>query len=108
MRIETFRTIIVDASVITEARALAASFPGGEGMFVTPLYTGSEITHYISTGYIDKPVADLLGNPAAFAEATGTDPAQAQAVMDGMDISAEPWPEAIARLGLSTEASDAG
>lgn len=106
MRIETFRTIIVAAAVVEQARALAAHFPGGEGMLVTPLYTGAELTHYISTGKIEQSVADMLDNPSAFADAIGADPVQVQAIRDQMDISTGPYQDALARLGLTLEASE--
>lgn len=103
-RVETHRTIICSADVIEQARALAAHFPGGEGMLVTPLYTGSEVTHYISTGFIEQSVADMLDNPSAFAAAIGADPAHVQAIRDQMDISTDSWQDALARLGLTLEA----
>lgn len=105
-RVETHLNIICSASVITEARALAAHFPGGEGMLVIPLYTGAEITHYISTGKIEQSVADMLDNPAQFAAAIGADPAHVQAIRDQMDISTGPYQDALARLGLTLEASE--
>jgi hypothetical protein len=105
-RVETHRTIICSAAVIAEARALAARFPGGDGMLVTPLYTGEEITHYISTGCIEQSVADMLDNPSAFAAAIGADPVQVQAIRDQMDISTGPYQDALARLGLTLEASE--
>lgn len=105
-RVETFRTILAPASVVAECRALAASFPGGEGMFVTPVYTGSEITHYISTGKIEQSVADMLDNPAQFAAAIGADPAHVQAIRDQMDISTGPYQDALTRLGLTLEPSE--
>lgn len=105
-RIETHITIICPASVIEQARALAANFPGGEGMLVTPLYTGAELTHYISTGYIEQSVADMLDNPSAFAAAIGADPEQVQAIRDQMDISTGPYQDALDRLGLTLEASE--
>jgi hypothetical protein len=105
-RIETHITIICHASVITEARALAAHFPGGAGMLVTPLYTDSEVTHYISTGMIDQSVADMLDDPADFAAVVGADPVQVQAIRDQMDISTEGWEVALSRLGLALEVSE--
>lgn len=106
MRIETHITIICPASVIDQARALAAHFQGGEGMLVIPLYTGAEITHYISTGYIDQSVADMLDNPSAFAAAIDAGPVQVQAVRDQMDISTGTYQEALNRLGLTLAASE--
>lgn len=106
-RIETHLNIICSADVIEQARALAAHFPGGAGMLVTPLYTGAELTHYISTGCIEQSVADMLDNPAAFAAAIGADPAHVQSIRDQMDISTGPYQDALTQQGLTLEASDA-
>lgn len=58
------RTIIVPAPVSESARAACAGLagPGGSGMFVTPLSQTGEAppTHYISSGLIEAPFADLL------------------------------------------------
>lgn len=60
----THRTIIVPASIVESARAACAGLagPGGSGMFMTPLSTTGEAppTHYISSGLIEAPFADLL------------------------------------------------
>ena len=106
MRVETFRTILVPASVVEECRALASHFPGGEGMFITPVYTGSELTHYISTGYISTVVADTLDNPEQFAALAGITTEQAQALRDGMDVSTESWQAALERIGGALEATE--
>lgn len=58
------RTIIVPASLVEDARAACAGLagPGGSGMFTTPLSPTGEAppTHYISSGLIEEPFADLL------------------------------------------------
>ena len=58
------RTIIVPASIAESARAACAGLagPGGSGMFTTPLSSSGEAppTHYISSGLIEAPFADLL------------------------------------------------
>lgn len=58
------RTIIVPASVAESARAACAGLagPGGSNMFTTPLSPTGEAppTHYISSGLIEEPFADLL------------------------------------------------
>lgn len=55
------RTIIIPAMLTPLARALAeAQSAGGAGMFTTPLYTGAEITHYISSGWIDEAYDAML------------------------------------------------
>lgn len=68
--------------------------------------SGAEITHYISTGCIEQSVADMLDNPADFADAIGADPAQVQAIRDKMDISTGPYQDALTRLGLTLEAAE--
>ena len=58
------RTIIVPAAIVGAARAACAGLagPGGSGMFTTPLSPTGEAppTHYISSGLIEAPFADLL------------------------------------------------
>ena len=64
---ESIITIIVPASHVETFRAIAAVWPYGGGMFITPLYTDKTVTHYISTGYIDNGVVALFENPEMFA-----------------------------------------
>lgn len=58
------RTIIVPATLAESARAACAGLagPGGSGMFTIPLSPTGEAppTHYISSGLIEEPFADLL------------------------------------------------
>ena len=58
------RTIIVPATLAESARAACAGLagPGGSNMFTTPLSPTGEAppTHYISSGLIEEPFADLL------------------------------------------------
>ena len=58
------RTIIVPATLAESARAACAALagPGGSNMFTTPLSPTGEAppTHYISSGLIEEPFADLL------------------------------------------------
>ena len=60
----THRTIIVPATIAESARAACAGLagPGGSNMFTTPLSPTGEAppTHYISSGLIEEPFADLL------------------------------------------------
>lgn len=60
----THRTIIVPATLAESARAACAGLagPGGSNMFTTPLSPTGEAppTHYISSGLIEAPFADLL------------------------------------------------
>lgn len=58
------RTIIVPATLAESARAACAGLagPGGSNMFTTPLSPTGEAppTHYISSGLVEEPFADLL------------------------------------------------
>ena len=58
------RTIIVPAAIAGAARAACAGLAGsgGSNMFTTPLSPTGEAppTHYISSGMIEEPFADLL------------------------------------------------
>lgn len=102
------RTIIVPAAAVETYRALAATWPGGVGMFRTPCYTNAELTHYISSGKIDAQVAALLDDVPAFAQVTGTSVEQAQALRDGMQMGLpqETAHDTLARLGLTLGGAD--
>lgn len=121
---DKFRTLIVSAAIAPAVRELAATWPGGAGMFEVPLYTGSEVTHYISTGMINGTIAEQLpytdhsgeepvtheGDLEALVEAINADNPEAgatveqiEALLTGADISTQDWREAVARLNLSTE-----
>ena len=122
------RTIIVPASLVEAARAACAglSGPGGSGMFTTPLSPTGEAppTHYISSGLIEAPFADLLpltsvnhaegGTPSvetrpgnvALTVRLATDAglpiteAEVSALLSAVDVSAQTAQDALARLGL--------
>ena len=104
---DTDITLIVPVSVVEQVRQLAAMWQGGAGMFVTPLYTGEDVTHYISTGKMDAVVTGwLMGDTAALvteihSRGGDTTVEQIQALIDACDISQENPHEAIARMGLS-------
>lgn len=76
---EIFATIIVTAQKATEARALAATSPGGEGMLTAALSaTGTEpATHYISSGYADSALIDSLRDLCTVSDASPQDAMQA-------------------------------
>lgn len=62
------RCMIIEAAMAPIARAFAAEFgEGGTGMWTVPLAPpgATEPTHFISSGAIDKKVADALGSPEA-------------------------------------------
>lgn len=116
---DEFRTMIVGAPVVEFARDLAATFPLGVGMWTVPLYTGANLTHYISTGLAPAWVINNLpytdhsgetpvtheGDLEALAEAIGggTTVAQLEGILAHCDISTQDWREAITRLNLTTE-----
>lgn len=124
----THRTIIVPAVFADAARAACAGLagPGGSGMFTTPLSPTGEAppTHYISSGLIEAPFADLLpltsvsyaedGTPsvetrpgnvaltvqlAADAGLPITE-AEVSALLSAVDVSAQSAQDALTSLGL--------
>lgn len=75
----TLITLTVPSTVVELYRdAAGAVHNAGAGMFVTPLYTGSEITHYISTGMIDVEFIAAVTNPEDFAVQVGVSLVEAQ------------------------------
>ena len=122
------RTIIVPASLAEAARSACTGLagPGGSGMFTTPLSsTGDGVpTHYISSGLIEAPFADLLPFTAVtYGEdgmpSTSTRPgnvalttqlaveagltiteAEVAALLAGVDVSEQQAEEVLSRLGL--------
>lgn len=124
----TIRTIVIPASVATNARALCKGLAGvaGDGMFLTGLSpTGNvPITHYISSGPISTDMAALLPCKTVTQDKDGKDiittaPGMPEAVPDlaakakisttkakitalyaSIDVSDQPPFEAMARLGL--------
>lgn len=124
----THRTIIVPATLAESARAACAGLagPGGSNMFTTHLSPTGEAppTHYISSGLIEAPFADLLPlTSVSYAEdgtpSTSTRPgnvalttqlaveagltiteAEVAALMAGVDVSEQQAEEVLSRLGL--------
>lgn len=107
-------TIIVPAETVETYRGIAESLsPSGAGMFQVPLYTGEDITHYISTGKIWQQFVDLISDPQMFAQAMGVPIEDAEelqagitylAAGEGVDDNEEPIlhnRDAIAAIGLS-------
>lgn len=112
-------TFIAPAATIDAYRTLAATWSGGIGMFQVPVYTGSEITHYISSGTIDADIAALLDDPASFVAEinamTGDTltEQEAQALRDAMTIvslpesgGTETAQQVLDRLGLSLQSTE--
>ena len=124
------RTIIVPAVFADAARAACAGLagPGGSGMFTTPLSPTGEAppTHYISSGLIEAPFADLLpltsvnyaedGTPSvatlpgnvALTVQLATDAglpiteAEVSALLAAVDVSEQSAQDAQTRRGLRT------
>jgi hypothetical protein len=114
--------MIVSAAIAPTVRALAATWPLGQGMWITPLYTGEELTHYISTGNVPDWILQYLpytdysgsepvvypGDLEALVTAINTANPEAGATTEGIaallvgaDISTQEWPAAIERIGLT-------
>lgn len=124
----THRTILVPATLAESARAACAGLagPGGSSMFTTPLSPTGEAppTHYISSGLIEEPFADLLPlTNVSYAEdgtpSTETRPgnvaltvqlaadaglpiteAEVSAMLAAVNVSAQSAQDALTRLGL--------
>lgn len=122
------RTIIVPAPLVEAARSACEGLagPGGSGMFTTPLSPTGEAppTHYISSGLIDAPFADLLpltsvnyaesGTPSIETRPGDIDltvqlaadaglpitEAEVSALLAAVDVSDQAAEDALARLGL--------
>lgn len=81
---DVFKTIVVPAARVEEARAIASQYPGGEIMFYTQATTdiggAPPPTCYASSGWMDDRIPPALAN------------------VEGIDISDEQWPDAFARL----------
>jgi len=126
MSMDTFRTMIVSSAIAPSVRGLADTWPGGIGMFTVPLYTGEEVTHYLSSGMISGVIAEQLphtdysgeapvvfeGDLEALVEAINTDNPSAEvtvpqltALLTGADISTQTWQDALNRMNLTMEAS---
>lgn len=104
----TFKTMIINASIAEQARALAEQLsPSAKGMWTTPLSaTGSyPATHYISTGMIGLEFASMLESAQGLVEGAGQldvsiDLATAEYLLSNADISDEEPFIAMERLGL--------
>lgn len=130
------RTIIVPAAIAGAARAACAGLagPGGSNMFTTSISPTGEAppTHYISSGLIEAPFADLLpltsvtyaedGTPSteirpgnvALTMQLATDAgltitaAEVSAMLAAVDVSEQSAEGALARLGLRIIAAPEG
>lgn len=106
---ESNYTLIIPATLAPLARALAAGLsPRGEGMFTAALSsTGQEpATHYVSSGFIDTAIGELLNDADALyaaCQAAGASVtlAQCQALVSQSDVSTENPFSAFDRIGLA-------
>jgi hypothetical protein len=102
------RTMIVPAPLVLQAQDLADRFgPAAHGMWTTPLSPTGDLpaTHFISSGLIDQPFADMMSSPDALVAGCAslgiTVPlATAQALLGASDVSGEDPFAAMERLGL--------
>ena len=79
---DIFATLIVPAANVAQARTIAATFPGGEGMLTSELSaTGNApATHYISSGWMPEEIVQAV---AHIALASSLDPLD---VLSGMGL----------------------
>jgi hypothetical protein len=119
----SYRTMIVPAALTSTVRDLAATWAGGVGMFITglcPIDAEDETpTHFISTGLIDKDIADVMpwtdysgeepvqhaGDPEVLAamlheQHPDVTPEQLEGIIAACDISTQEPYTAAARMGL--------
>lgn len=104
----TFKTMIINASISEQARALSEQLsPSAKGMWTTPLSaTGSyPATHYISTGMIGVEFASMLESAQGLVDGAAqlgvtVDLATAEYMLTNADISDEEPFVAMERLGL--------
>lgn len=100
----------IAASVILNraSQTLIESAAAGVGMFVSALYTGEALSHYVSTGKIDAAFGAVLSDvDVAIQAAIAGDPEyagtteQLTALLAAVDVSEEPPFDAFDRLGLT-------
>ena len=109
---DTFRTLIVSASVVEQCREMAAVFPAGAGMWRRQVMQGDTLYGYISTGMAPSWVIDNLpcgDNPgnlerlaAEIVAAGGTVTVEElEGMLEYVDISTDEPAVALERLGLT-------
>lgn len=104
----TNKTIIVPSELRDVCAGLCDRLAGGggAGMFITPLYSDDNLTHYISSGLIDEQFAYALADPEiAFSlceqHGISIEKEQLLFVMSQVDVSEDLAQVAIDRLGLT-------
>lgn len=115
--IDIQRTILIPASQVVLARALAAALaPAGVGMFTTPVKTNGAITHYISSGWIDARFGAVLADSnLLYAACQATVPpssvtlAQCQTLVTNSIVSdgTHQVPATAPQTGMVTQSEDA-
>lgn len=72
---DIFATIIVTADKAEQARAAAAAFPGGEGMFTSELSASGNApaTHYISSGWMPEEIVQAIAPVSAASDLAPVD-----------------------------------
>ena len=71
---DVFATLIVSDDKAEQAREIASTIPGGEGMFTAPVIDGQGRRHYVSSGLMPEEIIAALDglvtvSPLAPAEA---------------------------------------
>lgn len=108
------RTFIVPESIVTECRAMCATWEGGVGM-LTVGRPGAGGVYYISSGPIDADIAAIVpyddyagessvhieGDLDALSAVTEAPIETLQDLLSQCDISNQPWQDACVRLGIS-------
>lgn len=81
---DVFKTLIVSATDVEDARALAAAEPSGEGMFTTALSPTGEApaTHYVSSGYMAETIVTAIATGLPEADISDDEPFAALARLD--------------------------
>lgn len=67
---DIFATLIVTAANVAQARTIAATFTGGEGMFTSELSaTGNApATHFISSGWMPEEIVQAVADVVAVSD----------------------------------------
>lgn len=105
---EVIATLVVPLSLVTLARALAGGLSErGKGMFTTPLSVsgGDPVTHYMSSGFMDSNIYELLMDISALHMACVMAGAnvtieQCTTLVNSSDVSLETPESVLSRLNL--------
>ena len=104
----THKTFIVPTAIRDVCEMLCEQIAGGggAGMFITPLYSDDNLTHYISSGLIDEQFSVVLSDPEMVFSLCekyriAIEKEQLLFIMSQVDISDDTAQAAIDRLGLT-------